>query len=57
MHMKLFGKDIGYDDPFFYFGAWEFGVFDNGWILAKNRVIRHEGRWPTYWTFHRKAKP
>ena len=55
--MKLFGKDVWYDEPFFYFGAWEFAVFDNGWVLSKNRIIRREGRWPTYWTFHRKAKP
>jgi hypothetical protein len=48
--MKLFGIHIGYDSPLWYFGRWEFGVFDEGWLIAKDRIIRFQGRWPTYHT-------
>ncbi len=48
--MRIFGKEIGYDEPFFYFGPWEFLIHDNGWTLAKHRIVQKDGRWPTYWT-------
>jgi hypothetical protein len=50
--MKLLGIDVGYDEPLWHFGAWEFGLFDDGWLIAKRRIIRFQGRWPNYNTFH-----
>ena len=55
--MRLFGVHVGYDEPFWYFGRWEFGVFDQGWVVSKERVIRLQGRWPTYRTFHWRKHP
>lgn len=49
--MKLLGIDIGYEEPFFYLGPWEFLVHDNGWTLLKRRRVKLDGSWPTYWTF------
>lgn len=54
--MRLFGRDIGYDEPFFYFGPWEFLLHDAGWTLAKNRIVKRDGRWPTYWTFRSRRR-
>lgn len=45
-------RRFGYDEPLWFFGPWEFGLFDDGWIIAKHRVIRWSGRWPRYRTFH-----
>jgi len=50
--MKILGVYIGYDEPLWYLGPWEFGIFDQGWIIAKRRVIKLEGRWPNYKTIH-----
>ena len=46
---------LGYAEPFWYCGPWEFGLFDDGWLIAKHQVIRLEGRWPTHRTFHRRS--
>lgn len=51
--VRFLGKDIGYDDPFWYFGAWEFLLHDTGWLLTHRQIIRLEGRWPSYKTIHR----
>jgi hypothetical protein len=51
--MRILGIDIGYDEPMWYFGGWEFGLFDRGWVLSYRSVIRLEARWPRYSTFHR----
>lgn len=44
--MRILGKDMGYDEPLWYFGAWEFGLFDQGWVISYRRVIRFQGSWP-----------
>jgi hypothetical protein len=54
MSMKIMGVDAGYDEPLWYLGPWEFGIFDNGWLVAKDRIIRLEGKWPTWRTFHKR---
>lgn len=54
--MKILGVDVGYDEPFWYFKAWEFGVFDQGWVLSHRRVIKLQGWWPTYSTFRRRRR-
>lgn len=41
------------DDPFWRLGQWEFMLHDAGWLLAYRRVVRCQGRWPTWQTFHR----
>ena len=48
--MKIIGLHVGYDEPFFYLGPWEFLFHDNGWTLIKHRVVKLDGKWPTYWT-------
>lgn len=53
--MKILGLDLGYDEPFWCCGTWEFGIFDQGWVLSRLQVIVLEGRWPNYATFHRKS--
>jgi hypothetical protein len=50
--MRLFRKDFGYDEPFWYFGPWEFLLADQGWVITKNQVMRFTGKWPTYATMH-----
>jgi hypothetical protein len=40
------------DEIFWRLGAWELLFHDHGWILAFHRVVRLEGRWPTWRTFH-----
>lgn len=49
-------QHVGYDEPFWYCGAWEFGIFDQGWVLAYRRIIKLEGAWPRYSTFHKSTK-
>lgn len=51
--MRILGISFGYDEPLWYLGQWEFGIFDEGWLVAHSRVIKLQGRWPTYKTFHR----
>jgi hypothetical protein len=43
----------GYDKPMWFCGSWEFGILDDGWVLSHRSVIKLQGRWPTYSTFHR----
>ncbi len=50
--MKIFGLALGYDEPFWYLGAWEWFIHDDGWTIAKSRVIWRDGAWPKYSTFH-----
>ena len=50
--MKLLGTDVGYDEPFWYLGHWEFGIFDQGWVICRDRIQKWAGCWPTYKTFH-----
>lgn len=45
---------ISYDDPFWRIGRWEIGLFDDGWMVCRDRVVKFECRWPTYRTFHRR---
>lgn len=40
---------LGYDEPFWFAGPWEFILHDDGWTISKHRVIWKEGKWPTYW--------
>lgn len=44
------------DDGLFRIGRWEFGLFDDGWLIAREWIIKAEGKWPTWKTFHRKTK-
>jgi hypothetical protein len=43
----------GYDEPMWFCGSWEFGIFDDGWVLSHRSVIKLKGGWPTYITFHK----
>jgi len=43
-----------YEPGFWHFGRWEIGVFDDGWVIARDQVIKLEGAWPTYGTFHKR---
>jgi hypothetical protein len=40
-----------YEDGLWRFGRWTFGLFDDGWMIARDMIIKREGRWPTYRTF------
>lgn len=44
------------DDGLFCIGRWEFGLFDDGWVIAREWIIKVKGKWPTWKTFHPKTK-
>lgn len=48
---------FGYSDPFWIIGPWELMLHDSGWIVCRDQIVRLEGTWPTWKTFHREPRP